>query len=199
MAEKHKPENTEQDARRQALVQSLKDQDEEVRQMAAIALERLDGMTNLPTIVQRYREGDKLTRLRAIYALGKLGNEDCLPVLIHALDSDSEEDIRAAAVRVLSELKDPQTLPALIMRLNDQSPTIQTMVAEALGNFRHKNLAGHLIPLLKRDNKYLVMAVLDSLGKINAAEAMDEIMKLLQHPAPEVRKTAVKVLGELQA
>jgi HEAT repeat protein len=199
MAEKDDSEIIDLEARRQGLIRLLKDSNEEVRQMAAIALERLDGMSNLPMILERYKKGDKLTRLRAIYALGKLGSEECLPALIHALDSDKEEDIRAAAVRILGELKDLKTLPALIIRLNDPSATIQTMVAEALGNFKHRKLASHLMPLLKRENKYLVMAALESLGKINATEAMNDILKLLEHPAPEVRKTAAKVLGELQA
>lgn len=198
MTEKEKAENQDQDARRRALIRLLKDPDEEVRRMAASALERLDGMNNLPMILDRYKRGDKVTRLRAIYALGKLGSDECLPALIHALDNDQEEDVRATAIRVLAELKDLRTLPALILRLNDPSPTIQTMIAEALGNFRHKKLAGHLIPLLRRENKYLVIAVLESLGKINAVEAMEEILKLMNHPAPEVRKTAAKVLGELQ-
>jgi len=193
-----KPESQEQDARRQALIRLLKDPDEAVRTMAASALERLDGMSNLPAILHLYKTGDKPLRLRAIYALGKLGTEECLPPLIHALDNDQEEDVRAAAIRVLGELKNPRTLPALILRLNDPSVTIQTMVAEALGNFRHRNLSRHLLPLLKRDNKYLVMAALESLGKINAGDALNDILKLLEHPEAEVRKIAAKVLGELQ-
>jgi len=188
MTEIDKSEIQESDARRQGLVRLLKDPDEEVRQMAASALERLDGMTNLPTIFERYKKGDKATRLRAIYALGKLGNEECLPVLIHALENDNEEDVRAAAIRVLADLKAPHSLPALIMRLNDPSLTIQTMITQALGNFRHKNLPHHLLPLLKRENKYLVIAALESLGKINAKEALDEIIKLLDHSSPEVRR-----------
>lgn len=198
MAEKEKPESADLDARRQALIRLLKDENEEVRQMAASALERLDGMSNLPVILQHYKKGEKTMRLRSIYALGKLGTDECMPALIHALDNDTEEDIRAAAIRVLAEIKDPKTLPALIMRLSDPSTTIQTMVAEALGNFRHKNLAQHLTPLLKRENKYLVMAALQSLGKINASEAVEGIIQLLDHPDPDVRKTAAKVLGEIQ-
>jgi len=198
MTEKEKTENQDQDARRRALIRLLKDPEEEVRRMAASALERLDGMNNLPMILERYKRGDKVTRLRAIYALGKLGTDECLPALIHALDNDLEEDVRATAIRVLAELKDLRTLPALVLRLNDPSPTIQTMIAEALGNFRHKNLAQRLIPLLRKENKYLVIAAMESLGRMNAVEAMEEIIKLMNHPAPEVRKTAAKVLGELQ-
>jgi HEAT repeat protein len=199
MTEKDKSESADLDARRLGLIRLLKDENEEVRQMAASALERLDGMSNLPLILEHYKKGDKAIRLRSIYALGKLGTEECMPPLIHALDNDKEEDVRAAAIRVLAEIKDPKTLPALILRLSDPSNTIQTMVAQALGNFRHRNLSHHLIPLLKRENKYLVMATLESLGKINAGDAVEEIIKLLDHTDPDVRKIAAKVLGEIQA
>ncbi len=187
-----------QDPRRKALLRLLKDPDEEVRKMAAQALERLDGMSNLPTLLKKYRTGDKATRLKAIYALGKLGTDECLPALIHALEDD-DEDIRAASIRVLGELREPKTLPALILKLNDPSITIQTMAAEALGNFPNRNLAKHLIPLLKRENKYLVISALESLAKLNAQEAIDPITELTSHPDPDVRKTAAKVLGEIQA
>jgi len=72
------------------------------------------------------------------------------------------------------------------------------MTAEVLGNFQDKKLIPHLIPLLGRENKYLVIAVLESLAKLNAREAISEIIKLLEHPSPEVRRTAAKVLGEIQ-
>ena len=68
-----------------------------------------------------------------------------------------------------------------------------------LGNFQDRKLIPHLIPLLRRENKYLVIAVLESLAKLNAREAIPEIIKLLEHPAPEVRKEAARVLGEIQA
>jgi HEAT repeat protein len=84
----------------------------------------------------------------------------------------------------------------LISKLNDPSVTIQTMVAEALGNFKRRDLAKHLVPLLKRENKYLVIAVMESLGKLHAAETINDIIPLLDHPVAEVRKTAAKVLGE---
>jgi len=187
----------EPDSRREHLIRLLKDPNEEVRQTAASSLERLDGMNNLPAILLRYKKGDKETRLKAIYALGKLGTEECLPALIHSLDH-KEEEIQAAAIRMLGELKNEKTLPVLIRKLNDPSLTIQTMVAQVLGNFRRRDLARHLTPLLKRENKYLVMAAMESLGKLNAPEAINDIIKLLDHSDPVVRKTAAKVLGEFQ-
>jgi HEAT repeat protein len=185
------------DPRRELLVQMLKDPDEEVRQNAADALEHLEGLANFEALLEHYRSGDKVKRLRAIYAFGKLNAEECLPPLIHALEEEAE-DIRAAAVRVLGETANPQVLPALVLRLQDPSLTIQTMAVEALGNFRSIQIIPRLIPLLQRDNKYLVIATLLTLAKLNAREALDTILILARNQDPDIRKTAAKVLGQIQ-
>lgn len=183
--------------RRKVLINLLRDSDEKVRRSAAEALERLEGLQNLDTLLAKYKTGDKVMKLRVIYALGKLRADACLPMLIHALASE-EEDLKAAAVRVLGELGDVRTLQALVGGLNDPSLTIQTLTVEALANFRHKHLVPLIIPILSRDNKYLVMAALTTLGKLNAANAIDAIIPLTRHPDHDIRRTAAEVLGEIE-
>mgnify|MGYP000415725567 CR=1 FL=1 len=183
--------------RRKVLIQLLRDPHEEVRRSAAEALERLEGLQNLNALIEKYRAGDKVMKLRVIYALGKLRADNCLPLLIHALTSE-EEDLKSAAIRVLGELGDVRTLQALVAGLNDPSLTIQTLTVEALANFRHKHLVPLLIPILERENKYLVMAALNTLAKLNAVNALDAIIRLTSHSDPDIRRTAAEVLGEIE-
>ncbi len=183
--------------RRKALIRLLRDESEAVRKSAAEALERLDGLQNMESLTEKYRSGDKVMKLKVIYAMAKLRADDCLPILIHAL-SNEEEDIKAAAVRVLGELGDNRTLQPLVKLLDDSSLTIQTLTVEALANFRHDNLAPLLLPLLQRDNKYLVIAALNTLGSLNAFEALDQIVLLTESEDQEVRRTAAEVLGEIE-
>lgn len=185
------------DDRRKVLIRLLKDTSEEVRRSAAEALERLEGLANLPTLLEKYRTGDKVMKLKVIYALGKLRAENCFPLLIHAL-SHPEDDVRAAAIRVLGEIGDSRTLQPLVNMLHDPSLTIQTLAVEALANFPNRNLALHLLPLLDRENKYLVMATLHTLGKLNALEAMEKIISLTGHQDPDIRRVAAEVLGQLE-
>jgi HEAT repeat protein len=183
--------------RRKVLIQLLRDPHEEVRRSAAEALERLEGLQNLDTLIQKYRSGDRVMKLRVIYALGKLRADTCLPVLIHALASE-EEELRAAAIRVLGELGDARTLQALVAGLNDPSLTIQTLTVEALANFHHQQLVPLIVPILERENKYLVMAALHTLAKLNAAGALEAIIRLTGHGDADIRKTAAAVLGEIE-
>ena len=45
--------------RRKALIRLLRDDSEDVRASAAAALERLEGLSNLAALTERYRSGDK--------------------------------------------------------------------------------------------------------------------------------------------
>ena len=54
------------------------------------------------------------------------------------------------------------------------------------------------MPVLDRDNKYLVMAALDTLGALNAIEAMEKIILLAAHEDPDIRKKAAEVMGEIE-
>ena len=53
-------------------------------------------------------------------------------------------------------------------------------------------------PILSRENKYLVMAALATLGKLNAANAIEAIIPLTRHPDHDIRRTAAEVLGEIE-
>jgi HEAT repeat protein len=183
--------------RRKALINLLKDPREEVRRSAAEALERLEGLSNFTSLVEKYRTADKPTRLKVIYAFGKIRADGCLPILIHALRSD-DEDTRAAAVRVLGEIADPKSLQPLIALLKDPSPTIQTLVVESLAGFRHQGIAPHLLPLIQHENKHMVIAALNTLGALNATEAIGPIIALTTHRDPDIRKTAAEVLGRIE-
>jgi len=183
--------------RKKVLIKLLRDSSEDVRRSAAEALERLEGLANLDSLIARYRTGDKVVKLKVIYALGKLRSEACLPVIIHALSSE-DEDLRSAAVRMLGEMGDPRGLQPLLNLLHDESLTIQTLVVEALANFPRHNLVAHLLPVLDRENKHLVMSALRTLSALNAVEALDRIIELTRHDDPEVRKTAAIVLGEIE-
>lgn len=186
------------DERRQVLIQLLRDSNEEVRKSAAQALERLEGLDNLAVLIEKYRDGDKAMKMKVIYAMAKLRAEDSFLILIHALSSP-EEDVRAAAVRVLGEIGEIKTIQAIINMLNDSSVTIQTLAVEALGNFRQTEikLAPRLLPILEHENKYLVMAVINALGKLNAGDSMQSIIKLTKHQDPDIRRAAAEVLGKL--
>lgn len=59
-------------------------------------------------------------RARALRALGLLQYSDYTAVIVAALD-DPNPDVRAAALDALADLKDPRSLPSIIVRVHDVS------------------------------------------------------------------------------
>ncbi|MEI8356712.1 MAG: HEAT repeat domain-containing protein, partial [Deltaproteobacteria bacterium] len=60
-------------SRRDALIALLKDPVAEVRSAAAEALEILEGISSLDEILDALKKGDIPTKIKALYALGKIG------------------------------------------------------------------------------------------------------------------------------
>src|SRR3990170_3762012 len=78
------------DKRKEILVKTLKDSDENIRKLAA----------------------EKLEKLRAVYALGRLKGQKVIQLLLKAI-KDPIEDVRAAAIRVLGKMGDPRVMSPL--------------------------------------------------------------------------------------
>ena len=126
--------------RREVLSALLTDPCEEVRTAAAESLERLEGIGSLPEVLEALKKGDLGTKVRALYALGRIGGEEVLPALVYCA-SRPEEDIRSVAVEVLGVLGLPGALPVLQERLKDSNPAIRAKAIAALGNFKPPALA----------------------------------------------------------
>jgi HEAT repeat protein len=76
---------------------------------------------SLPQLAERYlRSRLWWRRALAVRALGLVQARDHTAQIIAALD-DPHEDVRAAALDALMDLRDPATVPAIVVRLNDDS------------------------------------------------------------------------------
>jgi HEAT repeat protein len=78
-------------------------------------------------MISGFRFADRYLRSRlwwrralALRALGLIQERDRTPELIAALD-DAHPDVRAAALDGLTDLRDPATVPAIVVRLHDTS------------------------------------------------------------------------------
>lgn len=185
------------DKRRQALAALLKDPSPEVREAAARALERMEEMAGVEEILFVLKKGALPAKIKAIYALGKVGGEKVLAPLMYCA-SRPEEELRAAAIEVLGELAEPKTLPALVERLNDESPAIRANAIAAIGHFPLTvDLVKRLVPFLASGDGLLDAEALTVLRKARVPGLEGEYIRLLGSPHPRTRKAAVLALGEL--
>jgi HEAT repeat protein len=115
-----------------ALIETLKDKNEEVPKVAGWALVEM-GQAAVPGLIDALKDDDRKVHLGAAWALGYIGT-----AAVHALtEALSNEDIcvrgRAALVLVKIDQQTKASVPGLIDALSDEDECIREKAAEALG------------------------------------------------------------------
>ena len=143
-----------------ALMKLLGDDDPQVRVAAAEALGRI-GRPAVPALISSLNNGNPVYLQAAVEALAHVG-EPAVPELIKALEDGKRPLLaRQHAARALGRIGNDKgkVLPALLKRLEDESPLIRIAAIEALGNLgsRAGAATANLIKVIDdRDEEILV-------------------------------------------
>ncbi|MCK6540910.1 MAG: HEAT repeat domain-containing protein [Anaerolineales bacterium] len=165
------------------IVEILDNPNEDVRHVAAIALEHLTEPLEDSVYLKHLNDANMLVRLRLTRKLGvqKTESPKVINVLIERFD-DNNEDVRAAAVASLGGLN-PELIYSRMVELSEKGTTNTRLCAyEVLGKISQ----AEAIPLLtdalskKRDNDSR-RTVLSALGELGAVEATDQIARYLDN------------------
>ena len=119
-----------------ALIQALGDDESWVRAAAARALGAIGDPQAVPALIQALGDGWDDVRRAAAEALVKIGTP-AVPALIQAL-GHRYSAVRRAAARALGELGDPQAVPALTERLQDESGDVRKAAQAAIQQIQAK-------------------------------------------------------------
>ena len=116
-------------------------------------------------------------------------------LLLAKLDSD-DPYVRAAAIRVLGKIREPKSRKPTLRLLDDPHPTVQASAASAAGDLEITEAAKQLLDFTGKDSDPdLRRESLEALRKLGDRRAASPAMLALGHP--ELRLTALRVLGEL--
>ncbi len=185
------------DKRKEELVRFLRDEDEQIRTMAAEALERLEIRTKMDSFAELIASGGKVEKLRAVYALGNLRGLKVTTVLLPAV-KDSIEDVRAAAVRVLGKFSDSRVLPNLVESLKDESHIVARVAIEALSNYREPQLLGPIMQMLKSKDPGVVERAIDAVSRSGDKRAEQAMLYFAVKGNTNMRYRAIKALGVME-
>jgi HEAT repeat protein len=186
-----------QDRQREILLRALRDENQEVRQAASSALEHLEACADISLLRHALQSGDRHQRVAAAYALEDVHTAEAAALLVELLE-DQDEDVRAVAVQGVGMRRERSALSALVQCLKDPSPAVAVHAARALGHFKDKRLVPYLEAMSRSDNSELACACLDSIGAIGDICGLEAGERAASHPDPEVRLSAVRMLGKLQ-
>ncbi len=175
-------------------VESLTDDDAEVRERAAWGLGRNRVETAVSPLSNTLRDEIPAVRERAAWALGRIRSRSAVPGLAAALD-DSEVTVRAEVVEALGLIRDASAVEPLVGALRDSEPRVRREAAEALGKIRHAGAVDGLVAALSDAEPAVVEHVVEALGRIGGTRALDALVEMTGDASPAVREAVIKALS----
>ncbi|GMR04264.1 MAG: hypothetical protein BMS9Abin23_0155 [Thermodesulfobacteriota bacterium] len=180
--------------RKKILIRDLQDEDPEIKNISAQALERLQIRLGLERMVSKIEQGEMLDKIRVIYALSDLKGQAIIDLLAGCL-KDPSEDVRAAALRALGSMADDRVLPRLVETLHDSSPVVVRTAIDAIGRYTDSRLLGPLMHALKSEDKGVVEKALEVIARIGDKSAEDAMIYFSVKGNRKMRAIAVNALG----
>ena len=167
---------------------SIMDSDlREVRRASVLALAEIRDESALQALRKLIEDRDGHVRHAAISVLGKIGDKTSFTPLLRHLDVENYQDVLEENVKALLLIGPTELFP----RLPALTPVIRKMAAQ---------YTTHIDTLLalSRDQEHSVrLAALSSLGRHPDERGAQRLSEALLDHDPEVRKTAVMSLGNM--
>jgi HEAT repeats len=153
----------------------------------------LRAMSFIPTVIRYLRSRWSWRRALALQVLGVLQIREHSAAIVSALD-DPDPIIRSAALDALTDLQDPATLPAIVVRLHDASlPHGRRLAALAAFGSSSEPL---LLDLMAVDSKHAINYV-QALAICGTKRSLPVLCGLTGDPRPEVCVAALEALGRI--
>jgi HEAT repeat protein len=169
------------------------DPDPTVRAAAARALGAIGAAAAPADIRHLLSDPSPMVREAAVLAAVDARLTSLVPRLIDLL-GDSEASVRRAAARALGGLGDRSVAPALLRAFPDPSADVSEAIAVAVSRLDLGALAGLIDPLVDSSNVESKLAVIRTLRRSRASEAVAVLQRLLGDHTPAVRAAAIEAL-----
>lgn len=172
-----------------ALLQAMRDEEQQVRWAAAQALRKI-GPPTVPALLQALRDESTRVAQAMVEALGEIGDPEAVPALLEMLRHESTW-MRHAAVKALGEIGDPQAAPALLEMLRNRDEYIRREAAKALGKIGDPRAAPALLEMLRNRDEYVRWEAAKALNQIGPP-AVSALLEALRDKDANVRQAAVE-------
>lgn len=165
-----------------------------LRNAAVEILTRL-GRDALPALLAHASCSDHDVRKFVVDILGDIGDDQAVVVIVNAL-ADEDSNVRAAAAENLGKLRAVAGVPALLDAMQHPDLLLQFTILDALSRI------GVPVPYARlssfRREKLLRKALIDCLGVVGDAAAVEELVLSLRDPMRNVREAAVLAVAHIE-
>lgn len=185
--------------RKDLVVKGLKDNSQQMRQMAAKAAIGLDNEEVVEPLIEALGNQFEVESVRfmAAEALGGMQNEKSVDSLLNALRDDNVA-VRYSAAAALSGRKDDRVIMALIERLNDSDRYVRSSVAYALGTTGEPAALEALFSCAEDESEAVRFSAAKAIAGFNHDEVHAEIEKRLENAAKPVIMMVLEILGSIK-
>ncbi|MBI3312168.1 MAG: HEAT repeat domain-containing protein [Candidatus Omnitrophica bacterium] len=182
----------------QAYLNDLKSPDPERRRAALVQCASRRDPASIPAVEFSAQDPVPAVRGTALSALRALKKKESLPVLLQALERDSDPEVRWRAAIELEAAGDKEAVPALIQALEDQSPLVRAGAAEALKGIPDPRSVGPLVRTLRDKDTAARRAAAEALGLIGDRTAVPALARALFIHDFQTRRRAAVSLQKLK-
>jgi HEAT repeat protein len=112
---------------------------------------------------------DETVRAAAILALGQLGNDSDLPLLVKSLSTNTDTE-KAAARQSLSRTRGDGVSRSLVAMLPGAAPNVKALLIEVLATRRAKDAITAFVDTAIDDNPQVRTAAMNALGRIGSSD-----------------------------
>ncbi len=176
------------------LIAALAHRDDDVRWKAAIALGEIRDERAVEPLIRLLSDPDRFVKGRAAIALSTIG-EPAVNPLIRALQ-EGDGNLRWGAAIALGRIRDVRAVEPLIRALADKYENVRAEAAAALAAIGEPAVAP-LIRFLKYTDSTGRIEVMNTLGDLQAAEAVEPLIQMLEKADDDERRAIAGVLDTI--
>ena len=174
------------------LIRMLALQDREIVEMVKEGFVEI-GQKSVPVLRDALRSASPVIRKNAACAIGRIGAAECAGSLIVLL-SDDDWRVRRSAAEALGNLKRKEAIEPLVQSLSDNVSRVRQEAIESLVKYGRLSTRSLLNALSHQKNKFVLRAIIYTLGEIRDIKAADHLYGHLKSSYFVVRIAAARAL-----
>ncbi len=158
------------------------------------ALGILGGKNAIESLITELDNSEDSVRISAAEALGEIGDEKTVPMLVEALGTTKDKRFSSAILKSLGSIGGEVSRDMLIGYLKKGPENLRMHAIQSLGVIGDNIAVGPLVGLL--DDRTMSVFVAEALGEIGTPEVVDPLLSMLKEDRAQSASMVITSLGK---